>query len=513
MSSNRRSVDFSSCLISSFFILISWTSAAASTAQWNGGVGNWSTASTWTPAVVPGQGGAVAPENVVIGTSLDDVTFDVDATINSLKLGGASGLSTFEPPMFGSPALTVLQNVAISPNGSFAPPYQPGDSGFTSPLTVGGNLNNGGNFSSSNNTLIKGAFVNTGTADLITPATGPRSLFSVGGTVTNQGTLNFGEYRPTSPQPAGPAVTLGRLNNTGSLLIAPGTPVVLTSQPNGIADLGGTAWNIYSDIRNGSQSAFAHLTNADSNVVLGTSITTAPLGGTLNIGGMFELSNADLNVLGNVSASSNLILGAYHSSPGSLQVAGTFTNNGSLNTQDFGSGFSANKFMNYGDVGLYAGGSSVRELDNFGTFVSSGSFEVGTGPGTGSGYVQTQNGILRDMYTRFFYAGSASLNGTLDLVGQNGFTPNIGDTFLLIAAPNGLTGAFSTVEGSVIDGGLEKLVLNYDYAAGNVYLNVEANATPEPGTAALSLAALFGLAFWQRFRRQSRELSDRCTKH
>ena len=252
MSSHRRSVDFSSCLISSFLTFISWTSAAASTAQWKGGAGNWSTASGWMPAVVPGQGGAVAPENVTIGTSSDDVTFDVDATINSLKLGATSGLSTLESPTFGSPALMVLHNMAISSNGSFGPPYQPGSSGFTSPLTVGGNLNNGGNFSSSNNTLIKGTFVNTGTADLITPETGPRNLFSVGGTLTNQGSLNFGEYSYSAPQPSGPAVTLGRLNNTGSLLIAPGTPVVLTSQPNGITDLGGTAWNIYSDIKNGS---------------------------------------------------------------------------------------------------------------------------------------------------------------------------------------------------------------------------------------------------------------------
>ncbi len=509
MSSHRRSVDFSSSLIGSFLIFVSWTSAAGSTAQWKGGVGNWSTASGWMPAVVPGQGGAVAPEDVTIGTSSDYVTFDADmAVINSLKLGGTSGLSVLDSqPYYSAQPLTVLHNMTISSAGRFAPTYNFGNYGFTNPLSVGGNLNTAGGFSSSANTQISGNLVNSGTVDLIAPTSGPANRVSIGGALTNSGTVNFGELLGTAgAQLPGPSVTLGSLNNTGSLTVTRGTAVTLTSQPGGITALEGTAWNIYSDIRNGSQSAFAHLTDASSNVIVGTSITTAPLGGTLSIGGTFQVAGTNLSVLGNLNASSNFSLGEFHSGAGTLQVAGTFTNSGSLNTQAFGSGFSANKFINYGDVGLESGGGggSVQELDNFGTFVSSGSFEVGTGPGTGSGYVQTQNGILRDMYTRFFYAGSASLNGTLELVGQDGFTPNIGDNILLIAAPNGLTGAFSTVEGSVIDGGLEKLVLNYDYAAGNVYLNVEANVTPEPGTAALSLAALFGLAFWQRFRRQSR---------
>ena len=62
------------------------------TVNWNGGTGNWSGSTNWTPAVVPNNGSGTNYA-VKISAANSAVTMDVlNATIDSLRIGAASGV-------------------------------------------------------------------------------------------------------------------------------------------------------------------------------------------------------------------------------------------------------------------------------------------------------------------------------------------------------------------------------------------------------------------------------------
>src|SRR6202035_3150190 len=58
---------------------------------WNGGTGNWSTSTDWTPNQVPNNGGGNTYNVTIDSGGADNVTLDQNATISSLTLGGGSG--------------------------------------------------------------------------------------------------------------------------------------------------------------------------------------------------------------------------------------------------------------------------------------------------------------------------------------------------------------------------------------------------------------------------------------
>ena len=66
--------------------------------------------------------------------------------------------------------------------------------------------------------------------------------------------------------------------------------------------------------------------------------------------------------------------------------------------------------------------------------------------------------------------------------------------------PNGqLNGTFTTVNGTVFNGGLQKFMINYDNAGGRVFLTVE-SAVPEPASLRLTGMGLLGLCYRLRAR-------------
>src|SRR6202035_5047677 len=86
---------------------------------WNGGTGNWSTSSDWTPNQVPNNGGGNT-YNVTIDTTTGPaniVDLDINATINSLVLGGATGFSFLES---GSDALNIIGSLTVNKTGSLS---------------------------------------------------------------------------------------------------------------------------------------------------------------------------------------------------------------------------------------------------------------------------------------------------------------------------------------------------------------------------------------------------------
>src|SRR5579862_1549258 len=91
-------------------------SANAQTATWNGGTGNWSVSSNWSPAVVPTNGGSVTinvPNSVVkmdIGAMIDSLTL---GTTNSLNINASEGLRLADGPSSNSGTLTNVGQIDL----------------------------------------------------------------------------------------------------------------------------------------------------------------------------------------------------------------------------------------------------------------------------------------------------------------------------------------------------------------------------------------------------------------
>ncbi len=130
-------------------------------------------------------------------------------------------------------------------------------------------------------------------------------------------------------------------------------------------------------------------------------------------------------------------------------------------------------------------------FNNLGTLNIDGTstFVVGTGTATGPGFVQLANGTFGEMInsaTAFGVvnvAGSASLDGTLDILLQSGYNPAVGTSFTyLLLNPGQLSGTYSTILNDIFNGGTEMWVVNYNNAAGYVQLTAASNDRHDPGT-------------------------------
>ena len=90
-----------------------------------------------------------------------------------------------------------------------------------------------------------------------------------------------------------------------------------------------------------------------------------------------------------------------------------------------------------------------------------------------------------------------NLNGTLDIMLQDGFVPAIGESFTLITtAPRDIFGTFSNVVWDSFDNGQGGFVVRYDNAAGQVVITTE--LVPEPSTWMLLAVAAVPLALFYR---------------
>ena len=70
--------------------------ASTINSAWNGGTGNWSVPTDWTPHGVPNNGGGNLYNVTIDSGGSDSVSLDINATIASLVLGGTSGSSTLQ---------------------------------------------------------------------------------------------------------------------------------------------------------------------------------------------------------------------------------------------------------------------------------------------------------------------------------------------------------------------------------------------------------------------------------
>ncbi len=524
------------------------SNAAADTiSTWNGGSGNWSTAGQWTPSRVPNNT-AGQFYDVTIGRG-STTTLDISPTINSLTLNGSLAQGYAGLPNPGYTTLTVNGNATV--NGGFGGSYA---DGWRDSLIMGGNLTNNGYMDMGSTVSIAGNMKNSGSVVLLPGGPGG---FSVGGTLVNTGSLQWGN--PIGAE-YGPRTSLGGLVNKGSVAILFGSIISVTG-PQGVSDIPkGSSWFI-----DGAFNGFAHLTGIEgsldiegtngqgafSPLILGSPGNTIHNSSPITIGSSYGPSV--VNVIGNFSNTGNLAV-AYQGQasprppfgPSTLNISGTLTNQaagtisvnfpssvtpspGSLNagnlvnygaaTFNAGTASTAKFFENSGTVNIYGdqagdiGSLTVGTLKTAAGLITvynnGGLLTVGSGavPAGFSGYDQFANGVFMAAGGGLLVQGPVDLNGTLDIMLGDGYKP-VGAVFTVLYSGRGpLTGAFSNVEGLVFDGGREKYVLTYSDPYAGVFLTVENNATPEPGSGFLVLLGSAGMLGIGAARKRSHRLA------
>jgi hypothetical protein len=90
--------------------------------------------------------------------------------------------------------------------------------------------------------------------------------------------------------------------------------------------------------------------------------------------------------------------------------------------------------------------------------------------------------------------GSAELDGFLDPVLLNGFTPTIGQSFMFLDYAS-LTGAFSDIGNEVFNNGTERWVLTYQ--ATNAVLTATRNVPDRASTLLLLTLSVLGLVTYR----------------
>jgi hypothetical protein len=333
--------------------------------------------------------------------------------------------------------------------------------------------------------------------------------------------------------------TINSLNLTGGILYgAPNVNPQLTVTNNANVNNGAIVFGVLGPPPNGPGSL-----SVGGDLNMGTSSALYVYNGSVIVGGNFTgaigmasasgrndqfrvagtLTNTGFTSLGNDRCFS--LMGCPAGSPplpgplpGPTVTAGTVVNNGTINSW---STITSSTLVNNGTTSLIGSIATIGTLQNAGTIYlanAAGSRALeetaGLNVGTGTpnvGYNQFADGTFDEVLSgsstygriiapRFFNPPGGpqgypiNLDGTLDIMLGNGFTPTIGESFTLITtAPDDIFGRFSNVVWDTFDNGQGGWVVSYDNAAGQVVITAE--LVPEPSTWMLLAAAAIPLAF------------------
>jgi len=439
-----------------FFILLLMFAigsvAHAATITWsNTNGGDWNIATNWTPAQVP-----VSGDNVIITNSGNyAVTNTSSVTLDNLILGGTNGTQT----LYVS-SLTLTNIGLINSNGVFN--WGGGEIGGALTVAQGGVLN------ITNNTT-----------------------YYIQGSLTNNGTVNWSAgsiYGYGPPSYNGLIYNAGLWNAQfdGSLNLASGTPgfinagIFRKSGGTGTTTIG---WNFTStgtlDIQTGSLSTSAWVgnnilngdytgtisVNSNATVTVPASVTVNWIGGTIDAGGVFNVSsNGVVNwgggeVDGALTVAQGGVLNITNNT--TYYIQGSLTNNGTVN-------WSAGSIYGYGPPGydglIYNAGLWNAQFDGTLTlasgtpaFINAGTFRKSGGTGaTTIGWNFTSTGIF-DIQTGSLscstWVGNSILNGNYTGSGtiNSGVSLTVASNAVLNWSGGTVAGALTVAQGGVLN--------------------------------------------------------------
>jgi hypothetical protein len=449
---------------------------------WNGGTGNWSNASDWTPNGAPNNGGGNTYNVTIDSGGTDTVTLNQNAIINSLVLGGATGMSTLQTLSGASETLNISGGLTLNSGGNI----------IGSTLTVGGVASIDGNLTGTTitasqdasiagnltgstlqvagNATISGSDLEQASSIIVsgnltgsfsTNQSGNPSAnnITVKGTFTNQGAVNLGTSNDFSNEGGGSSVNAYQLVNNGSIVDGFSNNYVnvtstLTNNGsisgvgylsagiginNGYIGLGQTDEHetraIFGTLINNAQGYIQISSGEGQTLEVGTLENYGSISSAYEEGGNIDVSGSIFNS-GTIQSSSDIVIGAFlgnSASNISLSGGGTVVLNGgnifgavptdvltNVNNTIEGSGF-----LGYGNMGLVNKGTILANQPNMlqiavssAGFSNQGIVQVNTGDTL---YITgTSNSFLNfNSTTDTLTGGTYIVSGTLEFDGAN----------------------------------------------------------------------------------------------
>lgn len=382
--------------------------------------------------------------------------------LNGADLSTSSGLTATIHNL-----LSVLSGSTLNIGGNLS--LSAGIGINASTMTVGGDVNafstdNGGSVGVTNG----GTFNVRGNYAALSQAGFASGLSASGGSTVNV----TGDFENTAGPPTGSFTLL----TTGSVLNVGGN--LTNSGPSQVTLDGGSTLNVQKDLNllfaNGGEPSLA-MTNGSVGTVQGT---------LNNSGGTLQIDNT--SVL-NVKSAFN-------------QIAGNTTVNGLLNASGSGVNIQGGTLSGTGVVNgniLMAGAMMPGDTTGAGAFTINGSYTQ-----TSSGSLIEEVGWVNGMTGSLLHVnGTANLDGTLALSLLAGYTPMVGDSFILMTFLHDF-GVFDTITGLNL-GNNESLQVFYDPHD----IRVQVVQTPEPASILFMLVGVVVLIAW---RNAHASLLKRC---
>jgi hypothetical protein len=215
-----------------------------------------------------------------------------------------------------------------------------------------------------------------------------------------------------------------------------------------------------------------------------------PLGLNISNGSRVSVGGA-LNSAGNLTLDGTSSLTVKH---GVVQSGGTSTIDGLLSVGTHGMNLQAGTLSGTGVIaGNLTSSGLVAPGDPLGVLTVTGNF------------TQTSSGTLLEQVSwlggssLLKILGNANLSGTLDISLVNGYTPQVGDSFILMTFGS-LNGIFTSIDGLNISPTLDWVVF-YDPHDIRIVVEDPPVATPEPASLLLVIVGLASLTVGVKLRR------------